>query len=256
MMPTQFVDWTVAEEAGGLAFRWGYAGEDLVAEWVGVLGLRATRTGQLKSLHPAPGAPDDLVEKTRLGVAAAFLRAQRQQHALHASAVSRQGKALVCVGASGLGKSTMADHMCRRAGIELLGDDTTGIEVPPDCGGLQVPPSESAVWLARDGSMTKAPVKSARAAKHPAELLCIVSLVFDDAARALELRDIRGASAVSALLPSLVRFEKTPGLWARELDFIGQLVSHSRVVEARRSHDVPADAVADALVGLLAGGVR
>jgi hypothetical protein len=58
------------------------------------------------------------------------------------------------------------------------------------------------------------------------------------------------------LLPSLVRFEKTPALWARELDFVSQIVAQTRVFQATRSFDVPADRVADALLGLFAREVR
>jgi hypothetical protein len=255
MKAPQPVRWILVEEQDGVAFRWGYCGEDLVAEWVGVLSLRATRSGELKGLQPAPGAPRDLVEKTRLGVATAFLLAQRRQHALHASAVAWRGKALVCVGASGLGKSTMAELMCRHSGVELLADDMAALELIPG-GGVLVAPSESAIWLATRGSGAKGPVSSPRQAEEPTALMCIVSLVFDDAARSLELLDLRGGDAVSALLPSLVRFEKTSALWARELDFLGELVSQGRIVQATRSHDVPADAVATALLRLLIGGAQ
>jgi hypothetical protein len=145
--------------------------------------------------------------------------------------------------------------MCRRNGVELLADDTTEIDVLPH-GWLQVLPSESAVWLTREGPEAKVPVRSCPVSKQPAALRCIVSLVFDDAARGLEVREIRGESAVAALLPSLVRFERTSALWARELAFMAQLVSQSRVVEARRSHDVAADTVAEALLELLVEKAR
>jgi hypothetical protein len=255
MTLTTPVDWTVVEDASGSTFRWGYEGDDLVAEWMGVLTLRATRTGELKALQPVPGAPEDLVEKTQHGVATAFLRAQQHQHALHACAVAFEGKALVCVGASGLGKSTMAARMCRHPGVELLADDMAEIEILPG-GEVRVLPSEAAVWLATSSSLAKAPVRSSRAATSPAALQCVVSLVFDKGAPNLELREIRGADAVSALIPSLVRFEQTSSLWARELAFIGQLTSRGRVVEARRSHDFAADTLADALLRLLEGKAR
>jgi hypothetical protein len=144
----------------------------------------------------------------------------------------------------------MAARMCRHPRVELLGDDTTGIAVLPG-GGLQVLPSESAVWLAIEGFTAKAPVRASLAAERPAALLGIVSLVFDDAAQVLELRDIRGGDAVSALLPSIIRFERGAPLWARELDFIGRLVSQCRVVQATRSRDVAADTVAEELIRLL-----
>jgi hypothetical protein len=251
----QQVYWTVVEERDGVTFRWGFCGDDLVAEWSGIMSLRATRSGELKALQPAPGAPSDLVEKTRQGSATAFLRAQQRQHALHASAVAWEGKALVCVGASGLGKSTMAERMCRHPGVELLADDMAAIELAPG-GGAYVVPSESALWLAQQGSCVKKPVNPPRHAVLPTALRCIIALVLDDAARSLELRDLRGGNAVSALLPSLVRFERTSALWARELDFLSQLVSQARIVQARRSHDIHADELAMALLTFLTGGAK
>src|SRR5580658_4495425 len=219
MTTTELVDWNVVADATGTTFRWGYEGDDLIAEWIGVLTLRATRTGELKTLQPVPGAPKELVEKIHRGVATAFLRAQRQEHALHASAVALRGTALVCLGPSGLGKSTMAERMCQYVGVELLADDTTEIEAPQGRE-LRVLPSEAMVWLAPGNAPAKGPAKSSTAAVSPATLRCIVSLVFDVAATTLELREIRGADAVSALVPSLVRFEKSSAIWARELALI------------------------------------
>jgi len=242
------VDWRVSERQGDIAFRWGYAGEDVVAEWEGVLTLRANRGGELKELHAVPGASAETVEKMRLGVARAFLRAQRQQYSLHASAISWNGQAIVCLGASGLGKSTIAELLCRRVGVELLADDTTAIEFVP--GRWNVLPSESLLWLATDGATGKSPARPAVAARAPAVLGWLVSLTFDDQADGLALQELRGGDAVSAILPSVLRFERTAALWARELDFLGGLVSTSRIVRATRSHRLPAEALADALLEL------
>jgi hypothetical protein len=241
------VDWRVCESD---SFRWGVCGDDLVAEWGGILTLRASRDGVLKALQPLPGASPDLVEKTRHGVAAAFLRALRHQHSLHASAVSRKGHALVCIGDRGLGKSTMAERLCRDPEIELLGDDMTGVEIVGD-GAIRVMPSESAVWVMSDAAARKAPVRSVRTAAEPATLRYIVSLSFDDATVGVDIRELHGADAAAALLPSLIRFEKSSALWMRELDLVGELVARVAVVQARRPRAVSADAVADVLRGLL-----
>jgi hypothetical protein len=251
-MTPDAVKWAVVEHLNGMTFRWGYCGEDLVAEWSGVLSLRATPDGEIKTLQVAPGAPDDLVEKLRHGAASAFLRARKHQHALHASAVARQGKALVCVGASGAGKSTMADRMCRYDGVALLSDDTTGVTVSSG-GGLEVLPTEAVVWLVGDGPLGKAP-RPRRAADRPAPLAWIVALAFDDAAPGVLLREIKGADAVAVVLPALTRFEKAPALWAREFEFVSRLVRQCRVMQATRSNEVAADDVAEALIRLMSGG--
>ena len=249
----QPIEWIVSEsENGGTVFRWGYSGLDLVAEWEGLVTLRATRDGELKAIRYVPGIPEDLINKTRQGSVAAFLRAQRQLHTMHACAVSLEGRALMCVGASGMGKSTMAERLCRYPGVELLADDMAAIELLPGSG-AQVRPSESAVWLATDGSEAKEPVKSTRMAARPGVLQGIVSLVFNDASSQLELLELRGADAVSALLPSFVRFERSAALWTREFDFVAHLVSHSKILRAIRSREIAAETVAEALLRFLAG---
>jgi hypothetical protein len=48
-----------------------------------------------------------------------------------------------------------------------------------------------------------------------------------------------------------MRFEATPDTWTRELSLVAELTSKSRVVEARRSHDVTADEVAQVLLRLV-----
>jgi ABC-type transport system involved in cytochrome bd biosynthesis fused ATPase/permease subunit len=84
-------------------------------------------------MNAFPGAREEVVQKTRFGIAAAFLRAQRNQHSLHASAVAiGNGRAIACIGASGIGKSTVADRMCRHTDVLLLGDDVTGIALMPE----------------------------------------------------------------------------------------------------------------------------
>jgi hypothetical protein len=243
------IDWHVNEPRGDGFFRWGYSGEELIAEWTGFLTLRATRGGELIDLQAAPGATEDLVEKARRGVATAFLRAQKNQVSLHASAVALGRRAIVCVGSSGQGKSTMAEAICRRSGALLLADDTAGIDAPPG-GGIRVLPSESVVWLVTEDPARKASVPVPRAADAPTDLALIVSLAFDDAAASLDIRDLHGGDAVAALLPSLLRFETTPDLWLRELEIVGRLVSACRVVQATRSRSVTGDATAEALLAL------
>jgi len=241
----QHVDWRVVVD--DRTFRWGYAAGHLIAEWPGILTLRATHGGNLMALEPAPGAPNVLVEKVRHGAAAAFLRAQSHRYSLHASAVSRNGNALVLLGDSGAGKSTLADRLCRR-GYDLLADDIAAIDLRPD--GWHVLPSEANLWLDLDGSSSKTPSAAPLVATEPALVEWVVLVGFDEAAPTLALRDLRGADAASALFQSLVRFERSPSVFERELEVVSDLVIRTRVLEARRPHDVPADVVAEALSAL------
>jgi hypothetical protein len=253
MSPIDSINWVVHEVDDSTFFRWGYVDGDVVAEWEGLMTLHATRSGDLKSLQTSPGISPQHVEKVRNGIAAAFLRAQRKQHSLHASAVAWEGQALVCVGESGLGKSTTAYRMCRQPDFELLADDITGIELAPAFG-AQVVPTEAVVWLMNDPSGDKAPATVPRVAQDPVPLRLIVCLATGDRSSGLELRDLRGGDAVSELLPSLIRFEKSAQQWTRELDFLDRVVSQCRIVQLTRSRDADVDTVANALLGLMAEG--
>lgn len=66
--------------------------------------------------------PDDAVAPWLTGPALAILLHQRGCVVLHGSAVSWNGKAVVLLGASGAGKSTMA-HACSVHGFGVLSDD-------------------------------------------------------------------------------------------------------------------------------------
>ena len=248
MSGTRPIEWVVCEPEGEFSFRWGYSEGEVIAEWGGILTLRATRSGELKALQAHPGASPDRVEKGRLGFATAFLRAQREQHSLHASAVALQGRGLVCVGASGLGKSTLAHWLCLRPGLELLADDITAIDML-STSGLHVIPTEPVVWLAAGDSSDKGPVAVSRVARAPARLDLVVCLAFDEGCARPEFRELRGRDAISSLLPSLIRFEKTPKQWASEFDFLDRLVSQCRVARLTRARHAEPEAVADALLG-------
>jgi hypothetical protein len=244
--------WVVQEPGGPqVSFRWGYDDGDVVAEWEGLLRLRASRDGQLKTLEAFPGVSPVWVEKMRHGMANAFLRAQRKQHSLHASAVAIEGHGLVCVGPSGLGKSTMAARLCGHPGIELLADDIAAIEVTAGRR-PQVLPTESAVWLGASPAADKARTAVSRVAGAAVTARLVACLAFNDGCQLLALRDLSSSDAISALLPSLIRFEKTAEQWERELDFLERLVPNCRVVQVTRSRDVQPETVADALRELMA----
>lgn len=249
---TQHVEWRVVDEGG--TFRWGYLAEQLVAEWPGILTLRATPEGDLTALEVAPGASKVLVEKVRSGAGAAFLRAQRGRYSLHASAVRCNGEALVLVGESGAGKSTLADRLCRHPGCELLADDVAAIELFE--GNWHVLPSEASLWLDRDGSALKSPAPPLSVAELPAPLRWVVSVALNDAAPAVTLRELRGADAASALFRSLIRFERSPALFERELAVVGGLVAQSRMLATTRSRQVRPELVAEELLAAVAEEAR
>jgi hypothetical protein len=73
-------------------------------------------------VRPVSGADPDIVSVLVGGTLLAFVLAMRGETVLHASAVDVGGAAIAFVGASGMGKSTMATLLCA-AGARLVTDD-------------------------------------------------------------------------------------------------------------------------------------
>jgi hypothetical protein len=80
------------------------------------------------TVHPVPGADPELVPVLVSGTLLALVLALRGETVLHASAVDVGGAALAFVGASGMGKSTMATLMCS-AGARLVTDDVLRVDL-------------------------------------------------------------------------------------------------------------------------------
>lgn len=78
--------------------------------------------------HPTPGGPRELIPILVAGNLVSFLLSMRGRCVLHGSSVAVDGRALAFVGASGMGKSTLAAQMCA-AGAELVTDDVLPLEV-------------------------------------------------------------------------------------------------------------------------------
>lgn len=98
---------------------------------------------------------EGVVRSVVQGVLMAALLRQRGLLAIHASGVVKGGQAIGFVGASGRGKSTLAEFFCQH-GYRLLGDDVMAIRVEGSCPtALPGPPliqlrPEAGAWLRRD----------------------------------------------------------------------------------------------------------
>lgn len=80
------------------------------------------------TVHPVDGVDPDLLSVLVGGTLLAFVLAVRGEPVLHASAVQVGDRALAFVGASGMGKSTMATLMCT-AGARLVTDDVLRLDL-------------------------------------------------------------------------------------------------------------------------------
>jgi hypothetical protein len=80
------------------------------------------------TIEPHPGVEEPLLRLALLGPVLALLLHQRGYLVLHASAVAREGSAIVFLGEKGAGKSTTAAALCA-GGYQLLADDLVALEL-------------------------------------------------------------------------------------------------------------------------------
>lgn len=96
------------------------------------IGVFQIKDGTQVTIIPVPEAPPDQLRQAVTGIVMALLLHQRGQLVLHGSAVSIAGQAVVFLGDSGEGKSSMAAVLYAQ-GHDLLTDDLAAIELvaPP-----------------------------------------------------------------------------------------------------------------------------
>jgi hypothetical protein len=229
-------------EDGQAAFRIGRAGDELVADFVGLGLLRANSTGTSSSFEPSVGADPIALDKLREGLIPALLRHLHRELTLHGAAVTVEGRAIACVGISGAGKSTFAARLCSDRGALLLADDTTAIDFVGST--PTVLPTERVHWLISGRATphpeegdTKEAVAPRALASASSPLVLVCRLRFDDAVVGPRVTRLRGHDAFEALVPSVVRFaidDRQAHL--REAEQLGSLVRSVPVYDVVRSH--------------------
>jgi hypothetical protein len=237
-------------EEGQVAFRIGRRGDELVAEWIGLARVIASRDGLTHRFEAEPGVDAAQLEKVRTGSAALLLRQLRGELALHGAAVGVGDRAIVLLGRSGQGKSTLAASLCASGGATLFSDDAVALERGTTRGSYELEPVERNHWLdaasraavaatATDASDDKAPVPARRVATKRARLVAIVDLAFDDEATPCLTPVGRGLEAIAALVPQAVRFVvDEPERQRRELEALADLVEHVPVHRLVRPRDL------------------
>lgn len=229
------------EDDGQVWFRIGTVGNEVVAEWVGLATLVAERDGKNPRLTFRPGADPRDVEKIRRGSAWLLLRQLEGRLAMHGSAVAKDGRAIVFLGRSGAGKSTMAAAMCSR-GAELLADDAVAIDPGSEARTWTILPREIDHWLDapsmvalghQPSGAAKEPLRSTHAAESPARLVAFVDLSFAEGQP--KASPIQGIQAVGSLVPQVARFVlDEPQRQRRELDLLHAMVDAIPIVRLER----------------------
>lgn len=214
------------------SFRIGRSGSELVAEWIGIARLVVHRDGSHPRFFAEPGAYGPNVEKIRKGSARVLLRHLEGKLSLHGACVGRDSEAIVLLGRSGQGKSTLAACLCER-GLSLFADDAVSLERSAD--GYEVEPTETQHWLTPSAMEAlgwcppgdwKAPVPSKQAGASNARLRGLVELAYvDELAQPRLVRIETTLDAMSMVVPQVVRFVlDEPSVHRSELESLTQLV--------------------------------
>lgn len=236
---------------GQVAFRIGRIDDDVVAEWAGVARLQARSDGTEVRFEALPGArPIDLAKLER-GSARLLIRHLQRKIALHGSAVGLGSGAVIFLGRSGEGKSTLAAALCAFSGATLFADDAIAIDpASPDASRWLVAPMETDHWLDAGAAHAlglattapggeKMPVRTARPAEAHVPLVAFVDLVFDADAREPRLSEIGGMEALAALVPQAVRFiVDEPARQREEVEMLTRLASGVPTFRLERPRDL------------------
>lgn len=246
--------WLAAShDEGVLSARVGRDGDRLIAEWPGRARMSVASDGSDLSFEAEADTDATEIEKLRRGAVRLLLAHLAGAIPLHGSAVAIDGQAIVFVGGTGRGKSTLAAALCDLGGASLLSDDAVVVEKRGAT--YHVAAVEELHWLdarsaralgrAGDFGDDKAPLPSRRASGSDARLAMVVHLDFAERSDP-RLVDVVGLAAVSGLLAQLTRFVvDDPVIARRDLALLADLVDRTRIgrLERPRRLDLLAETV-------------
>lgn len=222
----EFVWLATREEAGDVRFRLGRRGDELVAEWPHRARLTVRRDGTAAELVFADEVQAADRRKLERGGAALLVRQLEGKLSLHGSAVAFGDRALVMLGDSGHGKSTLAAALCA-AGGELLSDDAVAIDLAEtetvvhatECDHWLDAAACDALGLMNRARNDKAPIPALAVRRGPVSVAGLIALIWRDDQDSVVLSPARDANALARVLPNIVRLVvDEPALQRAELD--------------------------------------
>lgn len=204
----------------------------------------STRLDFVTVRRAAGGRYVDLLPVLMSGTVAGIVHGLRGATLLHASAVEVDGKALIFIGRSGQGKSTIAGLLCAE-GAALITDDVLSVEPgsPPMCrgGATEVRLRSAAASLAdAHPGFTSRPTPDRRTAVAPVhtidDQLPVGAIVIPSPSReanAVQLVELPSAPKLLALLafPRIAGWSD-PGVLARQFETLAQLAGQVPILKA------------------------
>ena len=149
---------------GRLFYSLGRDGDRTVLRYPGLCDFVGDRNLADVTAHLHPGVDPGLLAVLAAGTLLAVHLMLRHELVLHASAVQTDGRAVAFVGASGMGKSTLAAALCGMGnGCRLVADDVLRVD-RTDAGTMRVHPgsTESRLRMSAGGLADAAPSGAVR----------------------------------------------------------------------------------------------
>ncbi len=245
-------------EGRDVIYRVGREGDDFVAEWPGLLLMRMKRDEREPRISTSAAADPELVDKVRKGFLAGLVFHLHGGLALHASSLEFARGAIALVGDSRSGKSTTAAALVDAAKTRLLADDATLIEW--DDGKPILRATESTSWLREDAAVAFGLVPEGEKTARPdarriggglgdgssaipeagTRLSAVLVLRFDESAPVAGcLRKLAGVELMSAMLPSIIRWDTGDPTRAKgEIDALAKLARLTDIFEFARPRNL------------------
>lgn len=259
------IEWHAVSKDGSTdLLRVGETSDSYVAEWPGRLLQTVSKTTLQSELRWEAELDDRARRKFLSGPVQAFERHARGALSFHAGAISRGGRAIAVLGASGAGKSTCVYDACTRGGWSFMADDVVHLDGVLE-GAPRVVSAEDVLGMTKesrvhfgmpaqdaDKSLLDAPPR----ALASAPLAAWVELAFGDGDE-VTLERRKGLRAVGVLMASQVRLVVASAeVHVRDMAAIEALLASTPVYRLTRPRSFAHIARAEEALRSLLSGVE